>query len=223
MRRAFLGSIGFQPKTRGNLRRCFALAVMIFGATCVSAFSQETSEYQKRFYVLGSVGIVDFNVEGSDLQDVDTDLVNLGFASSRTSTDDEGVMFKIGAGFDFSKYVSIEGGYTDLGTLEIKTATTGPSENFSLDIEPDGFEISGLLKYNINDQALVFGRVGLLFWEADATISSSLGSIKVELDDGTDITLGIGLEYSFFRIEYQYYKLGDEDLNTFQFSLVYKF
>ena len=203
--------------------RCFALAIMIFGATCASAFSQETSEYQKRFYVLGSVGIVDYSIDNSELRGIDTELVNLGFASSTTSSDDEGIIFKIGVGFDFSKYLSIEGGYTDLGTLEIKTTTTGPTENISLDIEPDGFEISGLVKFNIFDQALVFGRVGLLFWEAEGKISGSLGSASATLGDGTDITLGAGFEYSFFRIEYQYYKLDEVDINTVYASLVYKF
>ncbi len=203
--------------------RCFALAIMIFGATCVSAFSQETSEYQKRFYVLGSVGIVDYNTDSSDLRGLDTDLVNLGFASSNTSTDDEGIIFKIGVGFDFSKYLSIEGGYTDLGTLEIKTTTTGPTENLSLDIEPDGFEISGLVKFNINEQALVFGRVGLFVWEVDSKLTGSLGSASLGSEDGTDITLGAGFEYSFFRIEYQYYPLDETDVHTFYGTLVYKF
>lgn len=203
--------------------RHFALATMIFLASCVSAFSQETAGPRKQFYVLASLGVVDYTVESSELQEINTALVNLGFSSSTTSTDNQGVLYKVGAGFDFNKFLSLEGGYTNLGILRIKTTTTGPSEKLTLDIKPDGFEFSGLAKYHFNDKALVYGRVGILSWDAKGTVTGSLGSASATLGSGTDVTLGIGFEYNPIRIEYQYYKLGDADVNTFHVSYVFKF
>ncbi len=203
--------------------RHFILATMIFLASSVSAFSQETAGANKQFYVLASLGAVDYNVESSELQEINTALVNLGFSSSTTSTDNQGVIYKIGAGFDFNEFLSLEGGYTNLGTLRIKTTTTGPSERITIDIKPDGFEFSGLVKYHFNDKALVYGRVGILSWKANGTVTASLGSASESFGSGTDVTLGIGFEYNPIRIEYQYYRLGDADINTFHVSYVFRF
>jgi len=199
------------------------LAAMIFVTSSVSAFSSETAGEKKKFYVLGSLGGVNYNVKSSELQNINIALVNLGFSSSTTSTDNRGAIYKIGAGLDFNQYLSLEGGYTNLGTLEIKTTTTGPSESIAIDIKPDGFEFSGLVKYHFNDKALVYGRVGMLSWRASGTVTTSLGSASESFGSGTDVTLGIGFEYDPVRIEYQNYTLGNANINTFHVSYIFKF
>jgi hypothetical protein len=125
--------------------------------------------------------------------------------------------------YNFNKFLSMEGGYTNLGTLKIETTTTGPIENFTADIEPDGYEFSVLGKLKIDDNSMMFVRVGLLSWDAKVTVTSSLGSASGPLVTGTDITLGIGYEFNSIRIEYQYYKLNDVHLNTLHASYVFSF
>jgi hypothetical protein len=94
----------------------------------------------------------------------------------------------------------MEGGYTNLGTLKIETTTTGPIENFTADIEPDGYEFSVLGKLKIDDNSMMFVRVGLLSWDAKVTLTSSLGSTSGPLVTGTDITLGIGYEFNSIEL-----------------------
>ena len=71
--------------------------------------------------MFGGAKVFNYGIETSDLQEINTSLVSLGFSSSTSSTDNTGIGFDLGFGFEIAPILSIEGGYVNYGTLTIKT------------------------------------------------------------------------------------------------------
>ena len=74
-----------------NLKKIFAF-IIIFLSVHSKAYSAET-------YMFGGGKIFGYGIEKSDLQEINTSLVALGFSSSESSTDNTGIGFDIGFGF----------------------------------------------------------------------------------------------------------------------------
>ena len=94
------------------------------------------------FYVGGSLGqskINDFN--GSDL---DAELALEGITSS-SSTDDTDTGWKVFAGYQFMKYLAVEGAYVSSGKFKANSVVTSPSAGVvDTEIETDAWTISAL-------------------------------------------------------------------------------
>jgi len=175
-------------------------------------------------YIVGGIGLVDFNVSSSDLQSLNIALVNLGFNSALSSTDNTGVYLKGHGGYNINEYFAVEGGFTSLGQLEINTILTGPLETLTTTADVYGFEASGLGKIEM-ENSFAYLRLGFIAWSADITASSSLGSASAN-QSGTDPTVGIGWQFGKqqgVRVEYQYYPIGDSEIQTVHLSGVFSF
>jgi hypothetical protein len=77
-------------------------------------------------YIVGGIALVNYNISTSDLQELNTGLLNLGFSSALSSTDNTSVYFKVHGCYHVNKNFAVEGVYTSLGQLEINTTLTGP-------------------------------------------------------------------------------------------------
>jgi hypothetical protein len=123
-------------------------------------------------YIFGGAKLFNYGVEKSDLQNVNTSLVNLGFSSSSSSTNNTGIGFDLGAGFGITDNLSAEVGYVNYETLEINTKTTGPVENIKTEITGSGLTFAG--KYT--DDSGLFVRGGMHSWDLSGKVTTSLGS-----------------------------------------------
>lgn len=174
------------------------------------------------FYIYGSLGLTDFGLTTADLQTINTSLVNLGFSSSTTTTDNAGVSIKLHAGFDYSEFLAVEGGYTNLGDLELFTTTTGPTESITSSISIDGFELTVLGKFG-EDDMYFFARGGFFSWTADAVVTASLGSSTSVLGSGTDPVFGGGVDVNGIRGEALAYSIDGEYLYNYTIGYRYNF
>jgi len=193
-----------------SLKKLFVFT-FIFLSLQVKAYSAEP-------YVFGGAKLFNYGIEESDLQVINTSLVALGFTSSTSSTDNTGIGFDIGFGAEITPNFSIEGGYVNYGTLEIKTDTTGPTENITTEITGDG--ITGAVKYN---QESFYAKAGMHSWDFSATVSASLGSSSDALGSGTDPFFGIGYGSEQMEFGYEYYKLDDGDISALSLRYSHKF
>ena len=136
---------------------------------------------------------------------------------------------------------SIEGGYYNLADID--------EENVNYDVNGDGYEnklglkdikasgiaLTGLASYPIADNLEVFGKAGIMKWEAESTIdeiddydAEDYVSDKSDLTqevDGTDILLGVGASYQFtenlgIRGEYEYVG-GDLEANIYSIGATF--
>ena len=184
-----------------SLKKLFAFTV-IFLSVQFKAYSAET-------YMYGGAKIFNYGIETSDLQEINTSLVALGFSSSTSSTDNTGVGFDIGFGAQISPNLSIEGGYVNYGTLTINTKLTGPTESVTTDITGDG--MTGALKFS---QEGFYAKGGMHSWDFSSTVKASLGSSKDALGSGTDPFFGIGFGSEQMELGYEYYAIEDGDISA---------
>ena len=183
------------------LKKLFAF-IVIFLSVQFKAYSADT-------YMYGGAKIFNYGIETSDLQEINTSLVALGFSSSTSSTDNTGVGFDIGFGAQISPNLSIEGGYVNYGTLTINTKLTGPTESVTTDITGDG--MTGALKFS---QEGFYAKGGMHSWDFSSTVKASLGSSKDALGSGTDPFFGIGFGSEQMELGYEYYAIEDGDISA---------
>ena len=183
----------------------------IFLLTQVKVISAET-------YMYGGAKIFNYGIEESDLQEINTSLVALGFSSSTSSTDNTGLGFDIGFGAQIAPNVSIEGGYVNYGTLEINTKLTGPTENVKTEITGDG--VTGAVKFS---QEGYYAKAGMHSWDFSSKVTASLGSSSDALGSGTDPFFGIGFGSEQMEFGYEYYKIDDGDISSLTLRYAHKF
>jgi len=193
--------------------------VKIFLIFCFFLFSQ--SLYAKsREYFVGSLGITNFNQTTDDLQALNTSLVNLGFSSATSSTDNTGGSIKIGYGFE-DDGIAIEGYFQHLGTLTVNTTLTGPSETLKTEIDAYGLGLDFIGKYSFEDKSALLGRIGFFSYDTDVTISTTQGSVSGPLSTGTSLTLGTGYQSGNWRYEWQIYTIDETVVDNFSVSYLF--
>ena len=189
------------------------LLILLF--TLLSLQSNVSSE---ETYMFGGAKLFNYGIEKSDLQAINTSLVSLGFSSSASSTDNSGIGFDIGIGVEIAPNFSIEGSYVNYGTLEIKTNTTGPTENITTEIKGDG--VVGAIKYS---QEGYYVKGGMHSWDFSGKVTASLGSSSESLGTGTDPFFAVGFGSDQMELGYEYYKIEDGDISALTFRAAHKF
>lgn len=127
--------------------------------------------------------------------------------------DGDDTAWKLFGGYNFGWIpfidLAVEGGYVDFGK----------PDDGGIRVDADGFDLFGLVGTNIGPIG-VFGKVGLIRWDADTNVGPS--------DDGTDAAYGIGARFSLFsfqiRAEYEIFDVdAADDVDLLSISGVYTF
>lgn len=185
--------------------------IFVMITACFLSISSISNAEEK--YLFGGVKLFNYGIEGSDLQVINTSLVNLGFSSSTSSTDNTGVGFDLGVGFNVSENLALEVGYVDYGTLEINTTTTGPAETIKTEISGNGLTAAAVLKIgDATENFYVKG--GMHRWDFKGTATTSLGSSTEPLGTGTDPMLGAGFSFGNFYASFDYYMIDSGDISS---------
>jgi len=134
--------------------------------------------------------------------------------------DEDDFAWKIFGGYNFGLTpifdLGIEGGYVNLGNPSVEILDVPVS------IETTGWDIFGVLGFDIGPVG-IFGKVGYLYWDADALIDDVSGSF-----DGSDLAYGLGLRFNLasleVRGEYEIFDIEDaEDVSMWSLGLAYHF
>ncbi|NRB69711.1 MAG: porin family protein [Vibrio sp.] len=125
------------------------------------------------FYLGAGVGTTDFDDDGY-----------FGDTTLPISTDSEH-SYKIIAGYQFNRVVSLETQFTRYGDTNVKIHT--PSETISGKIEHKSYTVAANLGYTFDSGVRPFAIVGL------GSMDYTEGSFS---DDGSIVRLGLGLEYT---------------------------
>lgn len=130
------------------------------------------------------------------------------------SSDDTDTAFKLFVGYQFNPNFAVEASYVDFG--DFTASDNDGSGRAKLSV--DGFTAALVGKLPIQDGFSVYGKLGLIAWDADLNESDNTGSQSFG-EDGTDPFYGIGAEYVvnqvMMRLEFERYDIseGGEDLN----------
>ncbi|MDA8691111.1 hypothetical protein N9L88_02365 [Candidatus Pelagibacter bacterium] len=184
----------------------------------LTLLSLQSNVHSEESYMFGGAKLFNYGIEKSDLQAINTSLVALGFSSSASSTDNSGIGFDIGFGVEMAPNFSFEGSYVNYGTLEIKTNTTGPTENITTEITGDGFV--GAVKYS---QEGYYVKGGIHSWDFSGKVTASLGSSSESLGTGTDPFFGVGFGSDQMELGYEYYSIEDGSISALTLRYAHKF
>jgi len=114
--------------------------------------------------------------------------------------------YKLIASYSFANYLGIEGGFVDFGE---------PSDDvlgIPGKIDAQGWTLYGVGRLPLSDSVELFGKAGVISWEADSIVDGAL----VGADDGDDLALGFGASWNTngslgLRAEYEWFDIPDAD------------
>lgn len=114
--------------------------------------------------------------------------------------------YKFFARYTFADYLAFEGGYVDFG--EPKDEFAGLSGM----IDAEGWSLYGVGALPLGESVELFGKVGVISWDADSIIDGLL----VGADDGNDLALGIGASWNAdgavgIRAEFDWFDIPQAD------------
>jgi OmpA-OmpF porin, OOP family len=149
----------------------------------------------------------------------------IGVAKVQIELDDLGLKgddtgWEVFTGYEFNRYVAIEAGYINAGEAE--------DSAFGLDFtaESTAFHASVLISAPMGSAFSIYGRAGLLHWEAEQSASDGFITVSEEID-GDDPFYGVGAAISgpiaMVRLEYRIAELEDSDLTAIGLSAAWRF
>lgn len=147
----------------------------------------------------------------SSYNDVDEDSAN-----TRT----EG--WKVYAGYQFNKYLGVEGGYVNLNDM------TGTKGTVRTNIDTDAWALSAVLSYPVTDKISVMGKAGVAYMLADVSTKNGSALTVTTGDDGYEPTYGLGVKYAVFdnldlRAEWDRYDRNDMNIDLISAGMAVKF
>lgn len=163
------------------------------------------------FYIGFNLGEASYDASVNDVNDG-------SFTSG--SLDDSDTSFSVTLGKQFTPNFALEGGYIDLGEVNIDAVSDGSgflyapgAVNANVELSGVFFDVKGLIP--LNETSSFYGKVGILSWDADFSLSDSTGSLSIS-DDGTDVFFGLGASFAMsnsfsLNIDYTSYDLDDGD------------
>jgi uncharacterized repeat protein (TIGR01451 family) len=175
------------------------------------------------WYVGASAGAASADYGASDLT---ADLAGRGWTVSGASVDDSDTFWKAYVGYRANEFFALEAGYAELGEIEARYgALVSPDQIPALLSDTvevlqylgSGWNVSAVLSWSFAEDAFaIFGRAGLLMWDADVDVKVESGATGTASADesGTDAMFGLGVEWRAtpafsLRAEWERYKLDD--------------
>ncbi|GEM_PF-1861417 len=95
-------------------------------------------------------------------------------------------------GLRYGDYVGVELGYTNFGTVKDQVAVQQGQQSIVDRVETSGYDLALLGIYPIDSGLKVFGKLGAISWDSEATLGSFPLPTK---QDGTDLVWGVGLDF----------------------------
>ena len=191
-------------------RKMFAAALLGLGA--LLAVPQASA--QGSLYFGASVGETDAD---------DGNAVPALITSGTVDGSDSGM--KLFGGFQFNPNLGLEMAYIDLGKATYSGTFSGiPVTGGS--VETTGFNFAVVGTWPVNPSFSLFGKLGLLIWEAEA--NDVTGGLPFSgTDDGTDISIGIGGSYNLtknfsIRAEWEQFEAVDK-ISLLSIGVAFKF
>jgi OOP family OmpA-OmpF porin len=136
--------------------------------------------------------------------------------------DDSATSWKVFGGYQFHDSFAAEVGYLDSGEAK---ETVGIE---SLSISTDGITASLVGMLPIGETFSVHARLGMFFWDAEATFDDGVGGVFTASQSGEDPYYGVGGgmalgENAGLRLEYEIADIDDVDVSMISLSVLFRF
>ncbi|MCX5877385.1 MAG: outer membrane beta-barrel protein [Deltaproteobacteria bacterium] len=183
-------------------------------------------------YVGGNIGQSRARIDEDRITNA---LTGAGFTTTGFEDDNHDLGFKLFGGYQFNKYLAVEGGYFDLGKFDF-TSTGVPTGTLSGNIKVRGVNLDVVGILPITEKFSAFGRVGANYAKTEDSFvgGGSLTALNPNpTKRDTNYKFGLGLQYAFndalaMRAEAERYRINDAvgndgDIDLISVGLVYRF
>lgn len=193
--------------------------IYIWGGTPYSSSSAQADE---GLYLGFNLGQSKYDAELNDFSELDDGSI------ISANLDEKDTSFSFTLGYQLTPNFSVEGGYIDLGELHLNAVSDGSNfyspgaVNFTVETDGLFFDVKGQLP--INEQFSLYGKLGLLQWDGNASISDSTGGVSA---DGSDTFFGFGASFNIndsllFNVDYTLYNLDGDDIDVIAVGVQFK-
>lgn len=152
-----------------------------------------------------------FNFGQSRYRGVDEDSAN-----TRT----EG--WKVYGGYQFNKYVGIEGGYANLNDM------TGRTGAIITNMDTDAWTLGAALSYPVTERLSLVGKLGAAYMLTDVDVNNGAAVAVRGGDDGFEPNYGVGISYALLdnlsvRAEWERFDRKEYDIDLMSAGIALKF
>ena len=185
------------------------------------------------WYVGGSIGRSKASIDNQKITD---SLLSSGFSTTSITDNDHDTGYKVFGGYQFNRYLALEGGYFNLGKLDFTAYTLPPGTlNGSLKTQGLNLDLVGLLP--ITPKFSAFARAGVTRARTSDAFSGTgaVAALNPEPADkrAWNAKAGVGLQYQInetfgLRAELERYRITDAinvrgDIDLLSAGLVIRF
>ena len=162
-------------------------------------------------------------------------LQEAGFNTTSFTKDEGHFGFKAFGGYQFNRFIALEGGYVDLGNFKFD-AVTAPPGTLAGEIKIRGVDLDLVGFIPFTNRFSAFGRIGAIGAEARDTFAAT-GAVAVleprRREREANYKFGVGLQLKLtdafvMRAEAERYRVGDAvgrngDIDLFSLGVLYRF
>jgi long-chain fatty acid transport protein len=143
-----------------------------------------------------------------------------GVEEDTANTRTEG--WKVYGGYQFNKYLGVEGGYVNLNDM---TGTTG---TVVTNIDTDAWALGAVLSYPVTDKLSVMGKLGAAYMLADVRTKNGAALTVTTGDDSYEPNYGVGISYALLdflslRAEWERFDRKEYDIDLITAGIAMKF
>lgn len=211
-----------------NLRHLISLTVGVGTLIATPTFA---ADYRDDSYFYGGLSL------GQSRAKIDAERLNNNFlpGGTTTSLDESGFGYKLFGGYQFNRYVALEGGYFNLGKFGF-TSTTVPAGTLDGEIKLQGINLDVVGTLPLSKHWSAIARVGAQYAQTRDSFSGS-GAVIVRNPNPSanevNYKLGVGMQYEFtpaflMRAEIERYRIDDAvdnhgDIDMAMLTLIFPF
>lgn len=167
----------------------------------LAAVAGSASAADSGWYVGVDLGQSNYAVMKPNMTALSQDLAQEGLPNTTTESD-TATAYGVDVGYQFFKYLAVEGGYVDFGSATgDANITLTPPGTAHVDIHAKGETLYAVGILPVSDQFSFFGKLGALVYSQDFTGNvsvSGVGSTTVpkSSDSGTTPAIGVGANWN---------------------------
>jgi long-chain fatty acid transport protein len=152
-----------------------------------------------------------FNFGQSKYRGVDEDSAN---------TRSEG--WKVYGGYQFNKYLGVEGGYANLNDMTGRTGTVVTN------MDTDAWTLGAVVSYPLTEKLSVMGKLGAAYMLTDVNVKAGTALTVRGGDDGYEPNYGVGVSYALLdflslRAEWERFDRKEYDIDLMSAGIAMKF
>ena len=177
------------------------LATTAFGLLpAQSGHAAGTEDLQQQILERSYISVSFYQAKGSQgAGDFEQGTAGDGVTVNLNEYEESRTAWQIATGYRYLDWSAVELGYLDLGETQVDLDATGTASNLEAamsehyPVTGHGWTLANRFLWEVMPRVTLSGEVGLFIWEGEIDLTGA--DVEPDLDDGTDLLLGVACAY----------------------------